>query len=111
MYPLPLPPPRARVGRGLRRPSRGRSLLRYLTLLCFDRLLGARVDPPSIQADRIFGRDGRAPELVPIRHAKRGDVVMRDNIISVLQHPIEGAGVSDEACPIRRLDQLLDKLV
>src|ERR1700751_406672 len=86
-------------------------LLRYLALLCFDRLLRARIYPPGIQADRIFGRDGRAPELVPISHAKRRDVVMRDYAIAILQYPVESAGVSDEARSIRRLDQLLDQFV
>src|SRR6516164_11447214 len=100
MRSLPFPPPRMGWGSRGAGPQRGQSLFRHLALLCFDRLLGGRIYPPRIEADRVFGRDGRAAVLVPIRHTKRCDVVVRDHVIPVLQYSVESAGVSNEAGPI-----------
>src|SRR5208282_2028794 len=88
-----------------------RSLLHDLALPGFERLLGGRIDPPGLEADRVFGRDGRAPELVPIRNPKRRNVVMRDQVIPVLQHPVERARPNNEANSVASTDQLLDQRV
>src|SRR6516162_9145405 len=34
-----------------------------------------------------------------------------DDVIAVLQYPIQSAGMSDDACPVGSLDQLLDQFV
>src|ERR1700739_1214008 len=86
-------------------------LLGYLALFGFDRLLGGGVDPPRVQTERIFGGSRRSPELVPRGHTERREVVMRDHVVSILQHAVERAGMGDEARPIRRADQLLDQLI
>src|SRR6266478_2351717 len=89
----------------------GSLLLNDLAFFSLDRLLGGRIYPPGIQSDCVFRCDGRSPVLVPIRHTKGRDVIMRDYIISILQYPIERARVGDKARPIGRLDQLLDQRI
>src|SRR5712672_2490583 len=83
----------------------GSLLFHDLALLRLDRLLGDWIVPPSIQSNRVFGRDGGAPVFVPIGDAKGRDMIMRDHVVAVLQHAVEGARVSHEAPPIGRLDQ------
>src|SRR5207244_12998030 len=85
--------------------------LRDLALFRLDRLLGLRIDPPAVDADAVFRRDLRPPELVPIGDPERRQVKIRDHVIAVLQYPIEGAGAGDEAGPVGRRDQLLDQFV
>src|SRR6266446_960437 len=89
----------------------GSLLLNDLAFFSLDRLLGGRIYPPGIQSDCVFRCDGRSPVLVPIRHSKGRDVIMRDYIVSILQYPIERARVGDKARPIGRLDQLLDQRI
>src|SRR6516225_5261342 len=89
----------------------GRSLLRRFTLFSLDRLLGCSVDPPGIHADRVFGGDRGAPELVPQRNTEFRDVVVRDQIIAILQYPVERLRMRNEARPVRRPDQLFDEVV
>src|SRR4051812_15410404 len=87
------------------------SLLRHFAFLGLDRLLGGRIDPPGLKADRVFWRDGGAPELVPVGNAERGDMVMRDQVIAILQYPVEGVRVGQQAGPVGRPDQSVDQLV
>src|SRR5438874_1227533 len=87
------------------------SLLRHFAFLGLDRLLGGGIDPPGLEADRVFRRDRGAPEFVPMGNAERRDVVMRDQVIAVLEDPVERVRMGYQARPIRRSDQLLDQLV
>src|SRR5439155_19337921 len=92
-------------------PSLRRLSLGRLALFCLDGLLGFGVDPPGIEADAVFGRDLRAAVLVPISDPERRQVKVRDDVIAVLQDPIERAGMGDEAGAVGRTDQLLDQFV
>ncbi len=38
-------------------------------------------------------------------------MVLRDHVVSVLQHPVERPRVRDETRPIGRLDQLFDERI
>src|SRR5271165_1593116 len=89
----------------------GRSLLRHLAFLGFDRLLGGGVDPPGLEPDRVFRRDRGAPELVPMGDAERRYVIVRDQVIAVLQYPVEGMRVGYQTRPVGRPDQPFDQLV
>src|SRR5689334_12341614 len=73
-----------------------------LALFGFDRLFGFRVDPPRIEADAVFRRDLGAAELVPIGNARHVGVVMRDHVVSPLQHAIERAGAGDKRVAVDR---------
>src|SRR2546421_8321388 len=75
--PHPNPPPLAGEGGtraagvgGLGRATLATSL-GHLALFRLDRLLGLWIDPPAVDADAVFRRDFRAPELVPIGDPER----------------------------------------
>src|SRR5215472_6004035 len=88
-----------------------RSLLRHFAFLGLDRVLGGGIDPPGLEPDRVSGRDGGAPELVPMGHTECRNVVIRDDVIAILQYPVERMGVGHQARPVGRVDQLLDQRV
>src|SRR5271165_595361 len=91
--------------------SSSRSLLRYFALPGFDRLFGGGIDPPGLEPDGVFRRGGGTSELVPMGDAERRDVVMRDQVIAILQYSVEGMRVSHQARSVGRPDQILDQLV
>src|SRR5215472_4351333 len=88
-----------------------KSLLRYFAFLGLDRLLGGWIDPPGLEPDCIFRRDRGPAELVPVRDAECRNVVMRDQVIAVLQYTIERMSVGHQARPVGRPDQPFDQLV
>src|SRR5215831_4378319 len=82
-----------------------RSLLRHFAFLSLDRLIGGGIDPPGLEPDRVSGRDGGAPELVPMGDTECRNVVIRDDVIAILQYPVEGVRVGHEACAVGRTNQ------
>src|SRR5882724_2366420 len=68
-----------------------------------------RVDPPGLQAQRIFGRDGRPRELVPIGDAIAAQMPAGDDIKTPKQDSVEGTGPLNQTFPVGRSDQEIDK--
>src|SRR5206468_5728333 len=67
--------------------------------------------PPRVEAELVLRRNGRAAEPVPVRHAERREVELRDDVVAEEQHTVERARACDQRRAVGRRDDLRDQLV